>query len=92
MRCRLYGIVAAALAGCATDGVKPAPEVVSAQVTVTIPCVTEIPTRPDLLAEQEWSKEPDPDMRARVLKVDRRRLLDHVKDLEATLEGCKTQR
>lgn len=87
MRICLYGLTLA-LVGCATTPIPLAPSVVTAKVAVTTSCVSEIPKRPELIAEQTWATSQNEWERERALRVDRERLLSHVDKLEATLTAC----
>lgn len=77
----------AALTGCQTLAPQPT-KVVVQEVPTPVPCVTEVPKRPVLLAERVWDKDGNAYEKVIALRVDRGRLLAHVAELEAVLRAC----
>lgn len=87
MQVRLPLACAAALiAGCSSfPRVGPAVD-----VPVAVACVraSDVPARPELMADAAWTAGTNPFQRVRALLVDRLRLIAHADRLEAILKSC----
>lgn len=73
--------------GCALIEPRRVTDTVS--VEVPIPCVVDVPPKPELLSSGTWTKTPNVYERVRALLIDRSRLIAHTDTLTTLLLTCK---
>ena len=92
MRISLYvsALAAVALTGCGGFGFTAPTRVLgeSVSVPIAVPCIVEVPSRPELLADAAWASSADEFVKVRALMADRAILKAHVGTLEAVLLAC----